>query len=110
MLKFTAGDQFRTFNVYGRKVSVDASGHTLYSKGELQGTVKAAAYALKPEAAKRGRQLEHTTAYSLIVRGRCGLKPGDILERDDMHLYVRWVRDVGLMGMYSVIMCDLRKL
>lgn len=109
MVSYKAGRMLNRFDVYSRVGALDASGRVGYSRGALKGRIRAFASAIDPNEQLTGHQLEHPATHRLIVRGKADIVPGDVLERDGERYFVSAVRDVGLMGLFTVLICVRRE-
>lgn len=109
MVCFKAGRMARSYEVYSRAGALGADGSVGYARGALKGSVRAIASAIDPDERLVGCQLEHPATHRLIVRGRAPVAPGDTLERDGERYFVSAVRDPGLMGLMTVILCARRE-
>lgn len=108
MVSYKAGRMLREFDVYSRVGALDSSGRVGYARGELKCRVRAFVSAIEPGEQLTGHQLEHPATHRLIVRGRADIAPGDVLERAGERYHVSGVRDVGLMGLFTVLTCVRR--
>lgn len=108
MIKFVAGQELKEFKVCPRTAALDAGGRVRYGPGEARGTLRAAAAAISPREAERAQGAEHPATHRLIARGHVELKPGDVLMRAGESYYVLEVKDPGLMGLYTMALCERR--
>ena len=108
MVTYSAGRMAQEFEVYARAGALDAGGRVEYAQGELKGRVRALVSAIDPREQLYGRQLEHPATHRLIVRGRADIAPGDVLARAGERYFVSAVRDVGLLGLFTVLTCVRR--
>lgn len=109
MLKFVPGSELITFVVRPREAQVTDGGRVLYRTGEGS-VVKAAVSRIEPAEQLSYGQTEHPATHRLVIRGRAALEPGDVLEHGEVRYFVRHVRDAGMLGMFTVALCERRLL
>ena len=108
MIKFAAGQELGEFTIYPRGAALDEAGRVRRSREQARGVLRADVAEIKPREALRARGMEHPATHRLIARGRAELRPGDVLVRAGESYTVQSVRDPGMLGLYTVALCERR--
>ena len=109
MLKLIAGQQLKEFEAYRRGTAIDGDGRTARLPDAPLGKLRAAIAEIDTGTDVRARQLCHPATHRLIIRGTTHIREGDILMRGDDRYHVLQKRDPGLMGVYTVLLCERRQ-
>ena len=109
MLKVTPGTLLKEFTLYPRADIRRADGRPGRTRGKTgTTTLRAVVSEIQPKTDIRARQYDYPATHRLIVRGRTGVREGDVLMRGGESYYVWAVHDMGLMGIYTEIICQRR--
>lgn len=108
MLKVTPASILKEFTICPRAVSVRADGRPRRTREKTSRTLRAAICDIRMQTDVRARQYGFAATHRLIVRGRTDVREGDVLMREGLSYYVWAVHDMGLMGMYTEILCQRR--
>lgn len=106
MIKLT-GAPWHEFEILRTTAVPDASGR-ISRHERATGRLKAMAAGIEPQAHERAGGTEHPMVHRLVARGTPDLRAGDILRREGERYYVNGVRDAGLMGLFTVALCERR--
>lgn len=106
MIKLT-GAPWHEFEILRTTAVLDASGR-INRQERATGRLTAIAAGIEPQAHERAGGTEHPMVHRLVARGTPDLRAGDILRREGERCYVHGVRDVGMMGLFTVVLCERR--